>query len=1096
MKSNLRRKLLFFFGMMLLMTALANLPACTSGGKEGDGEETPSETPSETSLESESSSDSHPDGESTGETETETPAEEYINPSQYPMEQAGAKTDTVLLAADFGVKGDGVTDDGPAISRAVTEAAKQQATLRFDAGKTYYIASAENSASVFSSPFAVKNASGFAIDGGGSIFLSEPGLSLFVLTGCADVRLSNMIFDYAQPVYLVGTVKSVAGGKVTYTTDLEPYVESYNYSRITAFSIQYNEGVQNRPHRFLTAMKKTASHEVQVTYQTADHGYRAGDKVFLPNPGIGHVFSECVYLGGNTGALAFENITVRSAPSFVFAIKSNDAEMYFQNLDLMPDTENGREIHMVSWRDGFHCKDNRRPLHWDECDVGVLFDDVYNISGTLGYVTSVQNQGKITVTNYEFYSAGRMVGYDCRVGDVVDVYNPKKNIFCGTATVREVTENPNGTVTLTFDYGETLSKVTEGCVVGNRETCAPGSTITDCRFTGTFRLLRDIRVERTTFAHLRTWIKVEGGVEGPLPGNIDFVDCTIKGGVLELGADGGRIAREIKDIGFFGCTFENVTRDFDRAASVTESDEWTEADLFTVKNLDRVPTPTEIRPTELDLANGVTYDWTRYTMSVEGGSVTAIADIADETVRTKLAEANGFADHVLVLTGHEGQTCFALSGLSVDNLPLLHKDGGFHVLTIYYYTDATEMMGNLVSIGKENEISAAGIFSTSEKSTRTTVLYYGADGCTGLCIEVPVGETVYIGEIRVSTASAQNPTDEQLAEGHTFTWSNHPASTVTVGETGQAMRPDEIADASVREAILAAESGFAGGTVLHLDRGFGAFSGLTDELYYTPGKTYHLSLDAYIASPMKGNAKIYLLAMDDTPGNRVLAEGLFTGEGFWHFEMDWTVGTTGERSLMFYINETPTAYPDIYLGDFTVTVARSQKPDVFLTRDDYHTLSAADLKEGYTFDFSDGHLMNTGKDTYADMSALQEKTAALLRENGFGDTVYYCNENFTLGSLPDSLTGGRRIRITLQVYDIKGNLSTSGARGVFVMLHMQGGVQNSGEVNYKAKRSDADPRLLTLTFESTPPAATDDLLFYQLSQMEFFVGSVTVEQIS
>ena len=74
--------------------------------------------------------------------------------------EAGAKTADILLAADFGVVGDGVTDDGPAISEAVRAAVERQATLRFEAGKTYYVGTATNTAAVFRSPFSMKDASG------------------------------------------------------------------------------------------------------------------------------------------------------------------------------------------------------------------------------------------------------------------------------------------------------------------------------------------------------------------------------------------------------------------------------------------------------------------------------------------------------------------------------------------------------------------------------------------------------------------------------------------------------------------------------------------------------------------------------------------------------------------------------------------------------------------------------------------------------------------------------------------------------------------------------------------------------------------------
>ncbi len=1090
------------FGMTLLAALLFVVPACTAKPPADDPE---SSTVPATNAPTEPEA-TVPDTKPVGGPETEPatvpetePPVEYIDPSVYGKDDAGARTDTVLNAADFGVKGDGVTDDGPAISAAVRAAVEQGATLRFESGKTYLVLTADNTASVFKSPFAMQKADGVTVDGGGSLFKFAPGLSYFVINASSGIRLENMRFDLTVTPYLVGTVKTVNGKTVTYATDMEPYVDSYDYSGITAFSIAYNEGIQNRPHRFLSGMKKTASCEVAVTYNDAAHGYKAGDTVFIPNPGIGHVFSEIIYIGNNTGAMTFENITLHAASGFVSAIKGNDAEIYFENFDLMPAEDNTRAIRMVSWRDGFHCKDNRRPLHWTQCDVGVLFDDVYNISGTLGYITDVANDGRITVVNHEFYQRGQYVGYDCRVGDIVDVYDPARNVFCGTATVREVVSNPDGTTTLILDYGETLKGVKEGQVVGNRETCAPGSTITDCRFTGTFRLLRSIRVERTVFDHLCTWIKVEGGVEGPLPGNIDFIDCTFNGGRIELGAAGGRIAKEITDIGFWNCTFNDLSRDFSRAAEVTMADTWTEAELFTVKNLKKKAHAVTVTPTDTDIQNGVNYDWTRYTMQVAGGQILPVADVANADIRAILAASDHVSDRVLVLTGTEAQTRFVLGGLDKTHFAALHAKDAFHVLTLNYIavapgTDAVGTVGALA--GEQATAISTGVFTERSMVGRAAILCYGAEGNDGIYIDVPVGVTVYIGQIGVDAASAVNPTDEQLEEGHTFLWSNHAGSEVTIGDNGQAMRIDEIPDEAVKAAIKAADSGFDAGMVLRLSQGFGAFTGLADESYYTPGRTYHLELTAYIASAMKpaNGTKIYLLAMDETPGNRVLAEGLFEGEGLYRFEMDWTVGKTGESALMFYISNTPEAYPDVYIGDFTVTKAKPQKPALFLSREDYHTLTKEELKAGYTFDFSEGNLMNTGNEYYASVGTLRADTAELLTSNGFGDTVYYCNQNFTLLSLPDDLTGGSRITITMQVYDALGNLATSGSRGVFVMLHMQGGVQNSAEVHYTVTPSEADSRLLTLTFVSVPPAATDDLLFYSLSNMEFFIGSVTVKQ--
>ncbi len=1038
--------------------------------------------------------DSNPDSEPvTQPTETE-PTVEYIERSEYSIDHAGAKTDTVLYAKDYGAVGDGVTDDGPAISAAVRDAMEKQATLMFEADKTYLMLTSTNSASMFHGPLVMGGASGVTLDGNGSLFKIAPGDSYFTLHGCSDIRICNMRFDYSVPVYLVGTVREIkSSGTIVFDTDVEPYSNDYNYSGITAFSIRYNEGTQARPHAFLNRMTRVGEKCVEVTYQSAP-GYKVGDKVFLPNPGIGHVWSEVIYMGSNSGSVTLSNIQIMAAPSFVFAIKGNDCEMYFDKVNLMPDENDTREIQMVAWRDGFHCKDNRRPFHWNECNVKGLFDDVYNVSNTLGYITSVDNAAKISAVNYEFYIRGQNVPFDCRVGDVVDVINPGKNQYCGSATVREVITNPDQSLTLILDYGEAFDEPAAGMLIANRETCAPGSTVTNCHFEGTFRVKRNIRIENTTFDMLATWINVGDDVEGPIPGNIDFVNCTFNGGSMEIRTKKAKIAKAVTDIGFWGCTFNNMGQTISNHSTVTFADTWSEEELYTVRNRKVRTGAVEITPNDLDITNGVCYDWTRYTMQVPGGAVVSIADIADTTIREKLAGADGFADHALVLTGTETQTRFVLGGLDPAHIPSLYVDGSFHVLTMEYWiaTEGNVSAGHLV--GEKATAIAENLFTEIGIPNRATLLYYGSQEHTGLYIDVPVGMTVYIGYIEIGLASGNNPTDSQLENSHTFQWAVVAGMGVTIGDKSTAMNIEDIPDATVKAAIQSAEKGFTNGTVLHMTTDFGAFTGMTDPAYYKSGKTYHLSIDAYIASPMKpkDGTKIYLLALDSTPGNRVLAEGLFDGEGFYHFEMDWTVGSTGETALMFYISNVPEAYPDIYVGDFTITLAVPQKPASFLDRTDYHTLTAEELENGYTFDFTEGNLQDMTHAKYASLSNVQKLTRELLAANGFGDTVYYCDEGFTMNSLPNELTGGKKLRIQLQVYDIKGNLATSGARGAFVMLHMQGGVQNSAEVSYKVIPSEVDDRLFTLEFTSQPPAATDDLLFFVLSPVEFFIGSITI----
>ena len=1038
------------------------------------------------------------DGSASTETPTEAepdPVPEPINRSEYPKEQAGAKTDTVLNAADFGVKGDGVTDDGPAIGKAVEAAIAQKATLRFESGKTYYIGSTDRHANIFSSPFAMDGADGVTVDGGGSVFRFAVGVNYLAVAGSSDIRFCNMKLDMAVSPYLVGTVKAVNGVYVTYDTDLEPN-QSYSDTRnATNFSIEYNEGKQERPHRFILTMQKTASKELKVEYNTESHGYEVGDKVFVPNPGVGNVGGEIIFINGNSGCLVFENIEVWAARCFIANIRENDAEIYFENVDYVPGEENNREIKMVSWRDGYHVKDNRRPIHWNECDVDVLFDDVFNLSNTLGYITSLKNGNQFSVANYEHYTMGSFVAFNCREGDIVDVFSAK-GVYAGYATVRRVIQNPNGTTELVLDYGADLKKAEEGWLVANRDTCQPGSTVTNSRFTGTFRFRRDVRIENCVFDMLITWIREDGSVEGPLPGTVDYVNCTFNGGSIDIGAAGTSVRAAMQDFGFWGCTFNDgakITKG--RGCGITEADTWAEEDLYTVKNRKLTTVPTLIVPDELDLTNTVIYDWTKYMMTVDGSTVLPLSKLEDTAIRDLLTANDGFADRVLVLTGGENGTRYILGGLSAEYLADFHQDEKSYMLALSYYVAAGTAGGSAGYLkGDAATPINNALFTEIGAIASAGFLYNAENGNTGIYLDVPAGMTVYLGKVNVTATSSKNPSTDQLYNGHTFLWSD----SLTIGRRNEALAYDQITNETVKNAILNAESGFTSGMVLHVKGDLGDFTGFTDPGYYVQGKTYHISIDAYIASPMvpKDGTKIYLLAMDETPGNRVLAEGLFTGEGFYHFEMDWTVGNTGEKSLKFFFSNAPATYADIYIGDFTITMARSLKPDVYLSRNDFHTLTAEELKAGYTFDFTEGNVLDTSHGSYAATALLPEKTAELLRANGFGDTFYYASENFTFGSLPNELTGGKRYRITFQVYDVLGNLATTLPRGAFVMLHMQGGVQNSAEVNYKVQVSEANSRLMTITFESNTPGGTDDLLFYGITTVEYLIGSVTIQQLN
>ncbi len=463
----------------------------------------------------------------------------------------------IFLAKSFGAVGDGVTDDGPALSHAFRAAAEAGGQLALDAGATYLVLSAQNRHAHFVTPFSAVGCKNFSVDGHGATVLCAPGISYLAIADCADFSFENIRFDCSETVYYVGWVTAVVGNTVTYETDTPVIGDVCGFGGV-GFSIQYNEGTQHRPHRFFDEMRRLDGHHVEVDYHDG-HGYRTGDVVFLPAMDIGHMYGEPFYLGGCQGTVLFDDVKILAAPSFTCAVKGNDADITFRSFDLIPSDRHGHRVTMTAWRDGFHCKDNRGALHWEGCEIGVLFDDVFNISATLGEVTEILSPDRIVVVNQEFLRhQKRMIPFDARVGDIIDLYDYDRDRYLGTAAVVDVLRDGDRTA-LTLSVP--LEGITPGTSVGNHNTCAPHATVKRCRMTGTMRFRGPCTIEDTEMDLLQIWLMVEGDVEGPIPRDIVFRRCVLRGGGVEVRGYNRpanlllpNIGRQICGIAFEDCT--------------------------------------------------------------------------------------------------------------------------------------------------------------------------------------------------------------------------------------------------------------------------------------------------------------------------------------------------------------------------------------------------------------------------------------------------------------------------------------------------------------------------------------------------------------
>ena len=161
-------RLLKIVALFLCSCMLLSFAACTP------------DDPQNPTSESSESTDTNPPEQTTQPEDPPTPPEQPKDALEQKKEELnamkqsiGATTDTVLYVKDFGAVGDGVTDDGAAIFAAVTAAAEQHATLKFEENKTYYVKSVPGSRLT---PFTLNNAHDATIDGCGSTVLISPDM--------------------------------------------------------------------------------------------------------------------------------------------------------------------------------------------------------------------------------------------------------------------------------------------------------------------------------------------------------------------------------------------------------------------------------------------------------------------------------------------------------------------------------------------------------------------------------------------------------------------------------------------------------------------------------------------------------------------------------------------------------------------------------------------------------------------------------------------------------------------------------------------------------------------------------------------------------
>jgi len=349
--------------------------------------------------------------------------------------EATAAQDQIFRVADFGATGDGETDDGPAIRRAVEAAvaAGPGARVVFE-DKVYRLGHKPSAIHHIN----LENVSGIHFEGNGALLLNNPRNAIFRLIGCSGVTVTGFQFDMHPLPFTQGTVVDAdPDGK---WFDMEVHsgyrcpVEEYEKHGYRVTPLQSTWGMFFDPiarHRKRGVEDHIRMIDVQASPQEGAvrvfvNTHRSPafvEAVKALDPGDRYVFpfsyrdaGDTVHMDGCSDCL-FEDIEVYATNwGMTFRVIGSEGRNTFRRvfMGFRPDCDRL----MSTASDGFHYKANRVGPIIEDCHFEGLLDDSINIGTTPSFIGKVEAPGVYRIRGESAHSF--------RAGDNVMVFTPDR----------------------------------------------------------------------------------------------------------------------------------------------------------------------------------------------------------------------------------------------------------------------------------------------------------------------------------------------------------------------------------------------------------------------------------------------------------------------------------------------------------------------------------------------------------------------------------------------------------------------------------------------------------------------------------------------